>query len=377
MTRLAHLADVHLGFRQYDRAAPGGMNQREADVQDALGRTVDDLLVVRPDLILIAGDVFHQVRPPNAAIVFLSRQLERLRTALPETRIVVIAGNHDTPRTGETGTILPLYRRLGVDVVTAGVAQVTHRDCVVTCVPSSAARGMTALPDPYATFNVLLLHAAVSGCGYGEPDAAAEQLAAWNYVALGDFHVCHQVGPRAWYAGSTEWTSSDQWSEVREQPAKGYLLVELAVGAEPVVEFRPIPTRRLLDLPPVDAVGLGAQDLDAALAATLAPVDLTGAVARLVVLNVSRDLQRAIDYAALRMQKARAFHLQVDFRRPEVEARTWAASARQARTLAQIVDQFLEARALPADVEREALRALGQEYLAAASEVDDPYQKTA
>mgnify|MGYP001348790770 FL=1 len=103
--KLAHLADLHLGFRQFDRQTPKGTNQREADVAEVFRRAVDDLLDQKPDLIVIAGDLFHSVRPTNAAILFCFRQLHRLRAGLPETPIVVIAGEHDTPRSTETGTI--------------------------------------------------------------------------------------------------------------------------------------------------------------------------------------------------------------------------------------------------------------------------------
>src|SRR5947209_14538832 len=115
--KLAHLADLHLGFRQYDRQTARGGNQREADVAEAFRRAVDDLLAQRPDLILFAGDVFHSVRPTNPAILFLFRELQRVRVALPETPVVLIAGNHDTPRSVETGTILRLYEALGIEVV--------------------------------------------------------------------------------------------------------------------------------------------------------------------------------------------------------------------------------------------------------------------
>jgi len=106
--KLAHLADLHLGFRQFDRLTARGTNQREADVADAFRRAVDDLLEQQPDLILIAGDVFHSVRPANAAILFLFQQLQRVRTGLPDAPVVMIAGNHDTPRSIETSTILRL-----------------------------------------------------------------------------------------------------------------------------------------------------------------------------------------------------------------------------------------------------------------------------
>ena len=39
--RLVHLADIHLGFRQYQRQTPGGINQREHDVALSLKRVID------------------------------------------------------------------------------------------------------------------------------------------------------------------------------------------------------------------------------------------------------------------------------------------------------------------------------------------------
>jgi len=42
--KLAHLADLHLGFRQCERQTPRGGNQREADVAEAFRRAVDDLI---------------------------------------------------------------------------------------------------------------------------------------------------------------------------------------------------------------------------------------------------------------------------------------------------------------------------------------------
>jgi len=63
--KLAHLADLHLGFRQYDRQTPrAGISARRTS-PTRFRRAVDDLLEQRPDLILVAGDVFHSVRPTN------------------------------------------------------------------------------------------------------------------------------------------------------------------------------------------------------------------------------------------------------------------------------------------------------------------------
>jgi len=36
--KLAHHADLHLGFRQFDRQTPKGANQREVDVAEVFKR---------------------------------------------------------------------------------------------------------------------------------------------------------------------------------------------------------------------------------------------------------------------------------------------------------------------------------------------------
>ncbi len=107
--KLAHLADLHLGFRQYHRQTPTGLNQREADVAGAFERAVDTVLAERPAVVVIAGDAFHSVRPTNTAILVAYQQLRRIREALPEAPIILISGNHDSPRSVETGSILRLF----------------------------------------------------------------------------------------------------------------------------------------------------------------------------------------------------------------------------------------------------------------------------
>src|SRR5688500_1398814 len=104
--RLAHLSDLHLGYRQYQRQPPGGINQREAEVAAAFTRAIDGVVAVRPDVIVFGGDIFHTVRPTNPAILHAFAQFSRLRAALPDVPVVVVAGNHDTPRAVETGCIL-------------------------------------------------------------------------------------------------------------------------------------------------------------------------------------------------------------------------------------------------------------------------------
>ena len=79
--RLVHLSDLHLGYRQFQRQTAAGINQREADVASVFRAAIDKIIDVKPDLVLMAGDVFHNVRPSNPAIL-LARRAGRRQTGV-------------------------------------------------------------------------------------------------------------------------------------------------------------------------------------------------------------------------------------------------------------------------------------------------------
>ena len=232
--RIAHLADLHLGFRQYHRLNPNGINQREADVANAFRAAVDGVLLEQPDAVIVAGDLFHAVRPTNQAIVFAFKQFQRLREGLPEAPIIVIAGNHDTPRSSETGSILKLFEELGIDVAADKERRLVYpkHQLSVLAVPHEAlfaADRPELRPEGDAMFQVLVLHGEVEGI-FPADRSSAEHGGAhlterdltggdWTYVALGHYHVQTRVRDRVWYSGSLEYVSSNPWGELAEEKA--------------------------------------------------------------------------------------------------------------------------------------------------------------
>lgn len=381
--RIAHLADAHLGFRQFQRLDADGVNRREMDVALAFRRAVDQVIARRPDAIIIAGDLFHTVRPTNRAIIEAFTQLQRLRHELPAAPLVLIAGNHDTPRSLEAGSILKLMVSLGVDVVDDEPRRLTYPllDLAVLAVPHAAllrARPEEGYrPDAHARFNVLVMHPEIAGLfpevmdyGGARVDAAELRSTDWNYVALGHYHVVHEVAPRAWYAGSLEYTSPNLWGEVREEErrglTKGWLAADLATGGVERVALPP--GRRILELPWLDAEGVTAAELDAAIAQRIAgvPGGIGDAVVRLVVQNVPRSLGHALDHAALRVHKAAALHFQLDLRRPDPFTRTVGVGGPARRQLLpDLVAGYLGRRPLDADLDRERFVWLGREAVEA------------
>lgn len=381
--RVAHLADLHLGFRQYLRQTPGGINQREADVTATLHRAIAQVIDCRPDLVVVAGDVFHTVRPSNTAILDAFRAFSALREALPATPLVMVAGNHDAPRTAETGCILQLFREIGVHVADAKAETFAfpERDCVVLAVPDVPGIERPPLvPPPDVRHRVLLLHgeiegmlpehAAASDRATIEIPVAALHADTWSYVALGHYHVHRAVAPNAWYSGSIDYTSSNPWGELREEfdthvPGKGFVMHDLATGTH---EFHPIAaTRTLVDLPRIDAASLTAQELDARIAAIVARVDggIDDRIVRLVVTNAPRSILRELDAAALRDYRARALHFNLDARRPVPRAARAGEEGAVAprRTLTMLVADHLRDCALPGGVDRDAFLLRGMQYL--------------
>ncbi|MGH7538046.1 MAG: metallophosphoesterase family protein [Gemmatimonadales bacterium] len=381
--KLAHLADLHLGRRQFDRQTPKGGNQREADIADAFRRAVDDLLEQRPDLVVVAGDIFHSVRPTNPAILFLFLQLQRLRVALPETPVILVAGDHDTPRTSETVSILKLYEAVGAEVVIDAPRRLVFPklDCAVLAVPHQALLS----PEPPAlrperggpTFNVLVTHGQYASLGeargtmdYGGAPLSFDDLApaTWDYIALGHYHVAHSVADNAWYSGSLEYLPPNPWGQLQDQAEQGvkgkcYLLVDLP-GLKVTKRYVAL-QRHHIELEQIHAKDLSAKQIDEKIAeavrASKPPID--GNVVRMLVWDVARATAHDLDHHAIRGYKVRALHFQLDLRRPEQRYHVGVGAPARRLTLPELVRDFLSRRLLDADVPRDELVRTGVEYV--------------
>ena len=381
--KIAHIADPHLGIRQYHRQTTGGINQREADVANAFRAAIDGVIAARPDAVVIAGDLFHSVRPTNAAIVFAFRQFQRLREALPDAPVVLIAGNHDTPRSVETGSILRLFEELGVSVAAGEARRLTWPalDLSVFAVPHDAlvTDPRPALrPEGSERYQVLVIHGDMEGilpversfAEYGGAPITAAELGAaeWSYVAFGHYHVQHEIAPRAWYAGALEYVSTNIWGELAEEhekrlAGKGWLLADLDSGTvtpQPVAR-----ARRIVDLEPLEGAGRSAAELDADIALRVAGVDggIRDRIVRLVVRNVPRHVARELDHVAIRTLRSEALHFHLDIRRPEIARQVGMGAPGRRRTLPEIVREYLAHRPLPAGIDRERFVGLGTDLV--------------
>jgi exonuclease SbcD len=381
--RLVHLSDLHLGFRQYQRLTPSGFNQREYDVARTFERAVAQIITLRPELILVAGDVFHSARPTNAAILHAFRQFLLIRNELPETRIVMIAGDHDTPRTTESGNILGLFAQIGISVAANDSRAITipELDTSVLAVPDIPGMPMPQLSLGAADrrrYNVLLIHANVNEVVpqyYSDLDRATNSvtradlhLSQWDYVALGHYHVHTKVAQNAFYSGSLDYTSLNVWfdkdeEEERSVKGKGFVLYDLE---KKTMDFQVRePSRDFVRLKQLDARDMSPAEVDAAIQKAVGKVKggIDDKVVRIVVKDIARQVSRELNHRALREYKKRALSFILDFRRPEATHRQTAGAPARRPSVSDVVREQLTTRDIPTDLDRSRLVDLGMKYL--------------
>lgn len=88
--KIFHIADLHIG-KQLNY-----YNLKE-NQEDILNQIVERMEEYRPDVLLIAGDIFDKAMPSGEAYGLFDAFLNRAASIRPAIPICMIAGNHDSP----------------------------------------------------------------------------------------------------------------------------------------------------------------------------------------------------------------------------------------------------------------------------------------
>jgi len=208
----------------------------QAYILDQFVRLVSD---VRPDAILIAGDIYDRAIPPTEAVALLDDVLTQI-VMDHKVPTIVIAGNHDSPERLGFGTRLLARQKLHVfGQLTLGLAPLVLHDvhgpvyfCPLPYAEPPVVRERLAVQEatdhnlamlaivnhfsaqiPPRVRRVALAHAFVSGGKESESErplsvggtgtVAASCFHAFDYVALGHLHQPQSAGgEHIFYAGS-------------------------------------------------------------------------------------------------------------------------------------------------------------------------------
>lgn len=350
--RIGHVSDTHLGFEAYQARTDSGHNQRGADIVQAFRRASDGIREWDPPLVVHSGDLFEAPLVPVRYLLAARTELRRLAEVRPDgTRraVVVVAGNHDTPRNRRDGCQLDLFRGLpGIEVVSFGYSRLRFDpadgydpalgDVVVHALPHDSLKDPEVLAEVAPVegcTNILVTHGVAEGDDtfrrmIGREFPVPEDLlaAGWDYVALGHWHTQGPVtvagdGSFAYYAGSTECIDFSDLRGRGSSTERAWLAVTFD-GARPTVQRRSFPTRHLLSLDEIDATGMEPSQVADALVAQLEGTNPDGAIVRQRVRGLTRDLWALVDLSKLRERAAVCLHHRVEpsYRRVESDSGT-------------------------------------------------------
>ncbi|MFM7088555.1 MAG: exonuclease SbcCD subunit D [Candidatus Paceibacterota bacterium] len=349
---LAHLSDTHIGYEAYKTLSKGGENQRSVDFAKAFSLAVDDIIANDPPLVIHAGDVADKTIIPIRLMLFIRMEFSRLAGIRPDgsrRQVVVVAGNHELPRSRKEACFLELIKDLpGVHVSTTSYDKFVFehlpesdqslKDVIVHTLPHDVLKTIdySVVQPEEGKINILSSHGVAGGSELftrslgREFSIPAELLMRnWEYVALGHWHKqgpvdfglnFAKVSPsstgktpnRVWYSGSTE---NSGFGDVLEGGVeRGWLKVTIS-GDDLYVLPQIIPTRKMFRLPEIDGNGLSPSEICRALENNIKAVELNGCIVGQIVTNVDREVWSLVDLNYIKGLATDALHYDVAVKR--------------------------------------------------------------
>ena len=243
--RFVHTADLHLGYEQYN------LDTRCEDFYRAFQEVVEKTIELKPDFMIMAGDIFEHARPSNST---LEKAIASFRMLKDEgITVLAVDGSHDAAPNVITGTILNPLDRAGLIYYLPRHDRACWRNenCYVYGIPNFRTRSKTQdqlpsfyeiykpKPDP-ESFNIFVFHMAldipsiVKKHPRMEAEASPEFLPdGFNYYAGGHIHSPVQIpfkGGVLVYSGCTETVSYEDAGV-----GKGFFYVEVDEDGNPQI----------------------------------------------------------------------------------------------------------------------------------------------
>ncbi len=373
--------------------SPSGFNQREEDICHSFESAVDQIIKLKPDFVLHAGDLFHTVRPTNRIINFAIRQI--LRIVNLQIPMVIISGNHDTPKQRAVGSVFSFFEVFSpyLHLVYRNQYELIKLDQVaIHAIPHCLDQEdfskevakvkivggwRTADGRQNSTFNILMLHGVVAGIPEFSMGELAEQEITssylempFDYVALGHYHRYCKVESKVYYAGSTERISMAELGQ-----EKGFVEVEIETStvhspqstetSSPTisVKFHPVPTRDMIELVSINARDLDQEEILMEIEKRVQVEDFEEKIVRLKVANIPEHIYNSLDFRKVAELKSKVFYFDLRFERKEEEAKDQSTKTSIGKLNVEF-DQFL--KQVPVEnLKKEKLLELGLKYLSA------------
>lgn len=372
--KIVHLADLHLGFRSYYKIDSNGINLRESDVMQTFREALKKVSEIQPDLVVLAGDIFHRPRPSNLTI-FQTIHLLNLFRKKCTAPIFIISGNHECVKTFEAGNVLNIIEATvpGVLVIDGEIKEqtVTDLDLLFVGVPYNALpqlKDRDIKPDRQFKYNILSIHGSYDSdkcpelSRYGKEELLDEEKinqAEWDYIALGHYHSFTELASNCYYSGSIERTSTNIWKESKEQ--KGFIEYDLD---EKKCIFHPLETPRpVFDIKSIDADGLSAKEIDALLEQEMLKIkEIDKSIVRVTVENIDNISRRELDYQKIREYKKGCVHFRLNLIKRDTKVQKGSSIAKK-KGINELLKEELESFELSHELDKARFEELAFKYI--------------
>jgi len=401
---------LHLGVATYGEIdASTGLSKRIDDYFKCLDFIMEYAISNKADFFLICGDAFNNPVPtPTILKMFASRLKKLTKTGIA---VVMIAGNHDLPKTEGRVSPIEIYSEIGMDnfYYLSGPTYIDLRTkdkkkVRIFAVPyvhpiktfnkqqnlKKEKKELTyeavlkAYGEEYADciskfskigkgdadYCILMSHIAVFGTSRGTeepitllggefallPNVLHSDI--FDYVALGHIHKhqCLEWKVPIIYSGSIE---KSNFSEIDEK--KGFVAVQ--VGNKLEWKFIELPTRKMVKIE-VDATGI--RNIREKIYEELRRVDIKDAIVKLII-KVSKKSRPNFDYSDIRRMMAGAFYVEPSYERVQEDLPTQMLFS-EALSANDSLIRYLETLKNLSKKERSLLEKLGLEII---KEVED------
>jgi exonuclease SbcD len=337
--RLLHTADFHLG------AWPVGLplikrNIRLKDFEDQLLKIKNYALEYGCDFLVIAGDIFHTVKPSSLLLDTFARFVYSLTSK--GVSVVAIAGTHDKPKTEDAPSYLkalsdagiPLFHFTEEPTVIYLKGRVSGRVVKFSMIPYTppstldrntsrsrmieVVRGVVAKEECSYDYSVAVAHLIVDEAYVkGLPATMLQEVSipvslfsGVDYVCLGHIHRHQAPSNNVVYSGSIERIDFDE-----EDDVKGFVLISEDGGGLEWV-FKELPCRPMKSIPSQGFLDLPAEgSVENILESTLrSSRDVRDAIIRLRV-RIGEGQHIAFSSIEDIMNRFRVFHWVLDIER--------------------------------------------------------------
>ena len=237
--KFAHLADTHLGYRQF------GLIERERDFYEVFGKVIDKIIEENVDFVIHSGDLFETAKPSPMALLEFQKGLLKLKGAgIP---MYAIAGNHDSVM--RKGAIPPqvIFKKMGLKVISPINTNYMHGDVFIAGLPFYPASQSNVLKSKLVELSrkaanydksILVLHQGVDNYfDYQYELETGDIPDNFTYYALGHIHkyTVSDFGKGVLvYPGSTEIWKTDELED-HNLNGKGFVVVDFD-GQKPNVK---------------------------------------------------------------------------------------------------------------------------------------------